>query len=154
MDDETENGKIVMNKEQLLLFMENRRKQEEHRLALEKATRSEMVDRKGMVSKASGKIVMNNDHDQQLMFDEDHRLAVKKATRSEMVDLELEGIVSKASLIMNNVPRPAFNEEHILAIKNIISEILMKASRDRASTTKKLVEQDSAAGDGTTPSSV
>ncbi|KAG7574532.1 hypothetical protein ISN44_As09g027140 [Arabidopsis suecica] len=111
MDDETENGKIVMNKEQLLLFMENRRKQEEHRLALE------------------------------------------KATRSEMVDLELEGIVSKASLIMNNVPRPAFNEDHILAVKNIISEIV-KASRDRASATKKLVEQDSSAGDGTTPLSI
>ncbi|CAL9236523.1 unnamed protein product [Arabidopsis halleri] len=149
MDDETENGKIVMNKEQLLLFMENRRKEEEHRLALEKATRSEMVDRKGMVSKASGKIFMNDDHDQQLMFDEDHRLAVKKATRSEMVDLELEGIVSK----VNNVPRPAFNEDHILAVKNIISEIV-KASRDRASATKKLVEQDSSAGDGTTASSI
>ncbi|AEC10031.1 hypothetical protein AtNW77_Chr2g0263991 [Arabidopsis thaliana] len=123
MDDKTAGGKIVMNKEQLLLFMENRRKQEDHRLALAKeATRSEMVDRK-----ASGKIIMN--HDQQLMFNEDHRLAVKKASRSEMVDLE--GMGSEASVIMSNVPQPtSFSEDHKLAIKNIISKIV-KEIRDR-----------------------
>lgn len=132
MDDKT--SSVIMNKEQLLLFMENR---QNHRLAVENATISAMfADRKG---KASGKVIMN----------EDHHLAVKNASISAMF-VDQKVMVSKASdkVISNKDQQPMFSAEYILRLKNAISAAV---DHIRA-VSKDGVEQDLAARDGTTPS--
>lgn len=79
--------------------------------------------------------------------DEDHRLAVKNAAISSR-----KVMVSKASGKV--IQQPMFSQEYILRVKNAISELVDRRVVSKDGATKKFVEQDTAAGDGTTTPSI